>query len=247
MIFSTLPVLSMAGGIYVQSGASITLNNGTINLGCNDAIIAGSLNLGAGAILNTRDFNISGGSVSAGSGQVQFAGDWGNGGSFTPGTSQVTMQDGCSKTTTAVTGDTDFYAFTATSDTAKTLQFAAGSTQLFSDSLTLQGVIGNLLLIRSSIPGSQAFFYLDPNATQNIFTVDVRDNNASGGQWVAIGDATDFDSVDSGNNINWFLGGLEFAPVPTLSSWALILLTMTMMTFVFRHRRRLHHSGEGIQ
>jgi len=234
-----LPVLGNAAGIYVQPGASMSLGNGTVDLGCTDTTIAGNLNIQSGAFINVRDLIVSGGDVDAGGGQLLLSGNWTNNGTFTPGTSLVTVQDGCSTTSSALTGDTDFYDFTTTSISGKTLLAASGSTQVFNNNLTLEGIAGNPLLIRSSMAGNQVFFSLDPDGTQNIYAVDVRDNNALGGQWFASGSPADFESVDSGNNFNWFLNTYLPVPVPTLSWLALIALVLALMTVAFRQRRLL--------
>ena len=237
--FLALPILGNAAGIFVQPGASMSLGNGTVDMGCADTTIVGNLNIQSGAFINVRDFTVSGGNVNAGSGQLTLSGNWTNNGTFTPGTSLVAIQDGCSTTSSALTGDTDFYDFTTISTSGKTLLVAAGSTQVFNYNLTLEGIAGNPLLIRSSMVGNQAFFSLDPDGTQNIHAVDVGDNNALGGQWLAPGLPADFESVDSGNNFNWFLNTYQPVPVPTLSWLALIALVLALMTVAFRQRRLL--------
>jgi len=237
VIVLVLPALGSAAGIYVQSGTSLLLDSGTIDMGCGDVTIAGNLNIQSGAIINTRHFNISAGSVDAGNGQVELSGNWSNSGTFIPGSSQVTVQDGCATTNSTMSGDSDFYAFSAVSSNGKLLQVDAGTSQVFGNSLTLQGVIGDPLLIRSSSAGSLAFFSLDLASTHNIFAVDVRDNNALSGQLLAPGFPADYESIDSGDNSNWFLDLFEYVPVPTLSPWALLVLIMVLMTTAFVRRR----------
>lgn len=231
-----LPALAHATGINIPHGASMSLGNGNFNLGCNDVTIAGSFDVGSGRVLNARHLNIAGGSVNAGSGQVQLAGDWNNNGIFIPGSSVVAIQDGCATTRSALNGDTSFHTFTATTTSGKTLQAAAGSTQVFNNSLTLKGMAGKPLLVRSSQVGNQAFFTLAPDGTQNINAVDVMDNNAQGGQRLALNLPAQLDSVDSGNNLNWFLGVL--VPIPTLPWPALIFLALVLMATAFRRRLR---------
>jgi len=212
----------------------MSFGSGSFDLGCNDVTIAGSLDVGTGSVLNARHLNIADGSVNAGSGQVQLAGDWNNNGTFIPSTSLVAVQDGCATTRSALNGDTSFHTFTASTASGKTLQAAAGSTQVFYNNLTLTGIAGNPLLIRSSQVGNQAFFTLAPNGTQSINAVDVMDNNALGGQRLA----PNLSSVDSGNNFNWFLRVL--VPVPTLSWLSLGFLTLVLMMTAFRRRLRVN-------
>ena len=234
-----LPFVVDAAGINIQPGASISLDGGSIDLGCGDATVVGDLDIGSGTMVNTRDVNINGGNVNAGSGQIQLSGDWRNTGSFTPGTSQVTIQDGCSTNTSAITGATSFFDFSVYSVIGKILRVEAGTTQQFSNSLTLNGSVGTPLMIRSSVDGSNAVFALGPGGTQSILAVDVKDNSAIPGQWLAPGIPASFESIDSGNNMNWFLNVFEQVPVPTLSWPAVIILTITLIAVVFRRRNLL--------
>lgn len=234
------PVLA-APGIVVGPGAIISLGAGDIDMNCTDYITTGDDDIGSGSITEVLHFIIQAtGTVTGGSGQVQLSGDWENNGTFTPGTSQVHIQDGCAMTTSNMVGDTDFNSFTATSSTGKELRVEAGSTQTFSQDLTLMGVDNsNRMPITSSSAGSQAFFSLDNAGTQVIDAVNVMDNNASGGQLLAPDQPSVFASLDSGNNLNWFLypGVTKLAvPVPTLPVWAMILLSMLLMTVVSKRR-----------
>ncbi len=165
------------------------------------------------------------------------SGNWSNTGTFIPGTSQVNIQDGCSTNLSAMTGSTDFHAFSTSTANGKILQIAAGSRQAFDKSLVLHGASGNRLLLRSSRTGSQAFFLLDPAGKQDIFDINVKDNNARDGQTLIPDSAVDFNSQDLGNNINWFLPLTGYAPIPTLSRWALVVLALMLVTTAFRRHR----------
>ena len=120
----------------------------------------------------------------------------------------------------------------------KILQPVAGSTQVFYSSLTLRGDMGNPLLGQSSSEGQEAFFSLDASGTQDIVAVDVADNDASGGQSLIAGSLSGTESMDLGNNSNWVLAlpPIEFVPVPTLSRWALMILSLVLVSAGLRRR-----------
>lgn len=229
-----VPGLSQGAGISIQSGASISFNGGSINLGCTDLHLEGDLNLGTGFIAEAADILLTGGSLDAGSGAITLAGDWSNAGTFTAATSQVNIVDGCSTTSSSISGDTSFYSLLVSSTSGKTLQLTAASNQIFTNSLSLQGVAGMLLQIRSTNPGAQAFFELLPGATQNIAYVDVADNNAFTGDLLAPGLPAATNSINSGNNLNWFSRPLSHIPIPTLSLPALVLFMLIMLFAAFR-------------
>ncbi len=195
------PALSCAAGVNVQAGAGITFSGGSINLGCTDLLVSGDFNLGNGAVTQAADISISGGMLDAGSGQISLAGDWSNSGAFIASSSQVNIVDGCSKSTSIVSGDNVYHSFSVNSSSGKELQIEAGSQQTFLGSLGLQGAEGMLLLIRSTAPGSYALFNLKSSATQVVSYVDVRDNNALAGTLIAPGAPESFNSINSGNNL----------------------------------------------
>lgn len=230
----TVPMLCHGAGLTIQPGAGISINGGGINLGCTDLVINGDLNLGSGYISETADIILSGGSLDAGTGTVILSGDWTNNGTFTSSASQVNIVDGCSSPSSLISGDNNFYSFSASSATGKELQLTAASKQVFANALSLQGATGMPLLIRSTSPGAQAFFELMPLATQNIAYVDVQDNNALAGSLLAPGLPAVSNSVDSGNNLNWFHRPFSNIPIPTLSLPALLLLILAMLLVAFR-------------
>ncbi len=243
LIIFALPVLSNAMGIVVHSTASVSLGNGVIDMGCGDSIVTGTVNLQSGAIINSRHVEIAGGHLNAGAGRLTLSGNWINNGTFTQGTSRVTIQDGCSATISRIEGDTTFFAFSVSSASGKILDVAAGSTQVFDSSLKLLGGFGNPLVIQSSSIGNAAFFSLDPTGTQDILAVKVKDNNASGGQLLKAAALLGTGSLLFGNVINWAIDGVflndpaDVVPVPTLSLWALLLLSLAIVSVVVRRQR----------
>lgn len=199
------PGVAKAQGVTVEAGAQLSLGNGQMSLGCGDLVVGGQVSVESGEATGIGTVDIPGGSLDGGSGVVSLSGNWTNSGSFTAGSGQVRVVDGCGFATSNLAGDNNFNDFSVTSTIGKLLAVAAGSSQFFASALTLQGAVGNLLLIRSSVPGQQVFFSLAAGGDQSIFAVDVRDNDASGGQALAPGAPGSYQSVDSGNNENWFI------------------------------------------
>jgi len=120
-------------------------------------------------------------------------------------------------------------SFTATSLTvnggglasATTVYFNSGSTFTIT-TLSLNGSSGKLITIRSTSPG--IYTYLNNTSTNNVSYVDVKDNNASGGQIIMANDGT---SVNSGNNLHWMFG----PPVtPTVAAVYVITITANWST-----------------
>ena len=229
-----------AQGISVDSGASFALGDGSADLGCGDLSISGSVTLGSGTFTTMRNVAISAGSLSIGSGSMSLSGDWTNSGTVSAGSGLVALVDGCGTSTSTITGDTGFHDFSAITSGGRLLQLAAGSTQTFGNSIILQGSSANPLTIRSSSPGTETFFVLPDGGTQNIFGVDVADNNADGGQTLAPVAPEDVDSVDTGNNSNWFIAMLPeliAKPVSTIPLPGLLLLSGLLVLLARRFLR----------
>lgn len=206
--------------VSVGTGSSWSLGDASIDWGCSDISVSGTLDVQAAVAVNADSVVINGGGgVTSGSGTLGLTGDFTNNGSFSKGAGMVAIRDGCGNTTSSVTGSQDFSALSVTTTTGKTLLFNAGSTTRVSPgTLTLQGVAGNLLTIRSTTPGVQANLHL--SGTQNIVYVDVADNNGTGFV-LAPGPASASNSVNSGNVMNWFDVRLI---IPTLSAFGLLAL-----------------------
>ena len=135
------------------------------------------------------------GTLQVSSGAITLTGNWSNSGTFTQGTSTVTLNG----TSQSISGTTTFYGLSKTVTTAATLTFEATKTQTVSNSLTLNGASLNLLSIVSSIADTQAALTLQGGGSQSLSYLDVKDNNASGGDTLAAG----VTSTNSGNNDNW--------------------------------------------
>ena len=151
-----------ASGLTIGGSSTVKLGDALLNLGCNDLLIQ------------------SAGTLQAQASTIRLAGNWDNQGTFDPGTGTVVFEDGCIPNLSSIAGGNTFFKLQIMTSTGKTVDFDAGATQIVLDALKLQGTAGNLLVLRSSNPGQQAFVKLEPGGSQNIDYVDVADNGATG-------------------------------------------------------------------
>ncbi|MFA6492866.1 MAG: fibronectin type III domain-containing protein [Patescibacteria group bacterium] len=179
------------------TGANQTFNNLTHSGNNTLQLVTNSININGNLTNSAGEFDANGLNVDV-------AGNWDvAGGGFyagaTPGTQTVTL-DGAGGSTQAISGSTTFNNLTATTATARTLQFAAASTTVVEGVLTMDGAAGQLLSLRSSSSGSWWYFgTLNPAETSYL---DIQDSDASLGAT-----NTANTSNDSGNNQNWVFGG----------------------------------------
>jgi hypothetical protein len=166
---------SGASQLSVGSGSSFSLGSGTLNLGCASLLVAGSFDVISGSVEEALDVTIaSGGTLDGGSGTLDLAGNWdnGDGGTFNAGTGSINFVDGCGVLSpVTITGSTTFSTLTLTTTTGKTYQFEAGSTQTIGVALSLTGVAGNLLTLRSTSPGSAATLDVQGSGTGDFLDV----------------------------------------------------------------------------
>jgi len=208
-----------ATGLSIGAGSTMQLGDALLSLGCNDLHIEPT------------------GTLQAQASTIELAGNWDNRGTFDAGTGTVLLDDGCGTPEIAsVLGSNTFFDLRATTSTGKTVQFAAGATQTVLDGLTLMGAPGNRLVIRSTIPGQQAFLNLVPSASQLIDYINVADNGATG-QVLVMNPPEAAHSIDAGNTTRWFFAGKP--SVPALSAGALgLLFTGLSAVGLWRLRRR---------
>ncbi len=120
-----------------------------------------------------------------------------------------------------ISGNTTFYSLSKTVSSADILTFEAGSTQTIENTLTLQGVSGSLLSLRSSSNGTA--WNIDSQGTTNIGYVDVEDSNNIDAAVIS-----PHTSVSSGNNTNWSFGYLSVkAESPSMTAGTTDDLTVT--------------------
>jgi hypothetical protein len=213
------PARALAAGLTLEQGSSLSLGTAQLNLGCGDLNLEGELNLDSGGVGRIGSVAATAGSVANGdAGRIDFGGDWSIGGVFNAGTSHVALQDECGNGASNVSGDNSFYDLAIVTSTGKNVVLEADKHQSILHDLVLTGTEGNLLKLRSSIPGVAGILILSESGSQIIDYVDVQDSWAmKPGQHLALGWPQEFNSLDSGNNTRWFYN-FEFSePVPSLS------------------------------
>ncbi len=215
-----LPASASASVVTVGSGASMDLSTGSLDLGCADLTVTGTLSAGTSGFTQARDVTIDPtGVVNGNSATLEVAGDWDNSGTFNAGTSAVQLVDGCGLASAVIAGDTTFANLDMTTTSGFLYSFVAGSTQTVTSSLTLLGTEASLLTIRSTVDGSEAF--LNVQGTSSADFVDVQDSDATGGNAIALGP----NSVKGSNTPGW----LATALVPALGALGLTLLALSLL------------------
>lgn len=230
-----------AGTILIGAGAAMDTGQGHLVLGCNDLEVAGDI---GGHAAGARNVSIlTGGSLNTD--QLSFSGDWANTGQVeVPGL--VRWLDGCGVLDAQMTGTTDFSALEISTTSGRTVRLEANATQRVTDSLILQGAPGALLMLRSTDPGQHAGLTLTPGASQSIAFVDVADLDSSGGQPMAPGSAVLHNSVDSGNNLDWFQEFLGAIPISSLGLIGTMLLILVISLMGLGRARHAPDSNEGM-
>lgn len=152
-------VESHADGMTIPNGASFSLGDGVLDLGCADLMVEGSVD-GMSGTLMARDVSVAPtGLLLDVSGRIEVTGDWLNSGTFVPGTGTVEFTDGCGIGLADVTGVNSFYTLSVTSGSGKEYRFPSGVTQTVEGTFTVQGVPGFPVVLSSS-GGSAALFDL---------------------------------------------------------------------------------------
>lgn len=185
--------VTVAGTLTVNGG-TLTATNSTID--ANGAVVISSGTLTAPSSTANTAFTV--------------AGDWTHsGGTFTANSGKVTL-DGTNQT---MVGSTTFYQLRKVVAAAATLTLTAGTTQTITNNLVMNGVVGNVLTIVSSVGGSVANLNLQAGGTQALSYMTVSDNTASGITLVASAGG-----VNGGNNTNWIFGGATMTWTGTTST-----------------------------
>ena len=187
------PRVNAGSGNWTISGP-LTLSTATFNANSASITFSSSVFLSSGAVFNANTSSIT----IQGNFTMDVASE-----TFNAGTSTVTFV-GVAGSTSTLSGSTTFYNLIVNTP-AKWIDFQAGSTTTVTNLLNLTGTSGNLVGVRSTIPGQYSF--LINTGTNTVTFVDAEDNNASGGLMIRAGAS----SHDSGNNVNWSFG--ENAPI----------------------------------
>jgi hypothetical protein len=206
----------------VPANAVVNLGSGTVDLACTDLIVAGTLQVASGSIVNARHVTIqAGGTIDGGSGAIALGGDWTNSGQFIAGTSVVRFRDLCSLASASVNGNTTFATASFVTATGKNYVFAVGTTQTVNVQLEIAGTTALPIQFRSSAPGQVGFINLISSGVQLIQHVGVTDVWATG-QWLA---PTLTNEGGAGNDNRWFGGSARAAaPIPTLTDAMMLAL-----------------------
>jgi hypothetical protein len=216
-----LPAGALAGNLTVGSGSSLDLGTGSLALGCADLDVLGTLSAGTLGFTQGRDVTITpGGVMNGNSATLRLSGDWDNTGSFVAGTSSVQISDGCGLLSSTVVGDTTFNNLELSSSSGKQVNISAGSTQSVAGSFLAAGASGNLLKIRSTVGGTQAF--LNVQGSGSATDVDVADNSALPGNNIPMSAG----SIKGPNTPGWLLS----PAIPLLTPLAGLLLLGALLT-----------------
>ena len=211
-----------AGSMTIGAGSSGDLGTGSVDLGCADIDVQGTFSAGAVAATGGRDVTIApSGVLNGNSATLEVAGDWDNAGSFNAGASTVELVDGCGLLSAVVAGNTSFHDLSMSTAAAKQVSFTAGSTQTVTGVLALSGATGQLLQMRSTVNGEDAF--LDVQGTGSGDFVDVEGINALPGNNIALGS----NSVKGPNTPGFLLTPL----IPLLPPLALAVLAVSLLSF----------------
>jgi hypothetical protein len=226
--------------LVVPSGSQYSTGGAQTDLACTDVVVAGTLLVSSGSLVNVRHMTIqAGGTVDGGSGAIQLGGNWSNGGAFSAGTSTVRFNDLCGLTSAAIGGSTTFNNARFVSTTGKNYVFAVGTTQTVGGILEIAGTTPNPIQFRSGMPGQVANVNLIPAGTQQIQHVGVTDVWATG-QHLAPNLTNE---GGGGNAFRWFGSaiGSDVRPVPTLGDLATLALAALLAGFGIARLR--HRSG----
>ncbi|PIR50106.1 hypothetical protein COU79_01245, partial [Candidatus Peregrinibacteria bacterium CG10_big_fil_rev_8_21_14_0_10_54_7] len=208
IISSTITVSGswIAGGTgdFIAGHSSVLFNAGggsfTISSSGSfyDLVIAGTgaTYTATGSLDINGDLTLSAGTFTSTPGTITLSGSWmkGENATFNHSSGSVVL-NGIDQT---ISGSTVFHNLTKSGSTAATLTFAASASTSVSGALLLRGTLTNNLSIRSGITGLVSFLSLDTGGSETLQYLNVKDNDASGGQPLTCNYCT-----DAGNNTNW--------------------------------------------
>ena len=228
---------SARADLVVPASGIVSVDGGTIDLACTDLVVAGTVQVATGSIINIRHLTIlPGGVIDGGSGFLAVGGDWTNNGQFVAGTGTVRFLELCSLTSATITGSTTFFNARFVSAIGKSYRFAVGSTQTIAGVLEITGTAAQPIQFRSTIAGQVANLNLLSAGVPQIQHVGVSDVWATG-QSLAPSLANE---GGSGNAQRWF--GIPdgiIAPIPaTDPTITALLATLLAATGVWAMRRR---------
>jgi hypothetical protein len=199
--------------VSVPLGGTVNVPaGGSINMGCSALEVQGAFNVNSGQVSNSASVTIgSTGNLNGGSGTLSVSGNWNNTGTFVPGTGSVLFTDGCTAGAIQIAGTNVFNNLTLSSNSGRNFVFPAGSWITVTGKLTLQG---------SGLPIA---LFSAGNRTTIVM--------APGSQLVS-NNVTGYHLDQNGQVI------IEPPSIPTLSEYALLLLSLMMALTVVWHNRK---------
>ncbi len=188
----------------LASNATIDTNGNSVSIAGTVGSIGGLTKTGAGTLTITGVTTI-GGNLAISSGTfvapttLTLGGDLTNSGTFTHSNGTVTIAPTNSTLTTNILGTSDTAFYNLTNNTAgSTIQFKAGNTYTFANTLIINGSEGNPVSINSDSAGVQWLMTLSGSAS--LAHLKVKDSGCSGGNTVsASGNVYDYGN----NGICW--------------------------------------------
>lgn len=219
--------------ITIDSGGSISLGNGVLDLAGGDLIVDGQFNLQDGDVSNAGNVAINGG-LDGGTGSLLVLGDWINNGSFIAQTGQVTLFNTAGGSVQMI-GDSIFFGLSLLGPAGGRFVLQSGSVQQVINALTILGAPGQPVQIESSNPPQIAELVLQAGGSQNIDFVGVSNVHATGEPLAPDGT----NQGGSGNAFGWFgSGSFGPLPIPTLSIPGLLLMMLMMLVIAGVSRAR---------
>lgn len=213
--------------LIVGSGARLQLGSSTVDAGCRNLAIAGTLDLGSGQLTGARDVQASG-ALLGGSGTLALNGDLAAATALQPQSGTVRIGDGCDRGSSLLTGAHQFNRLVVDIAGDHTLWLPANQTQVIAQGLTLDGGTQRLLMQSSSL-GQVGFLALANGGSQAVNRVDAIDVGAPPtAQFLAPNLPAVYDSIDRGNTPRFF-ADQPVLPVPTQSPFSMIVLLAALM------------------
>lgn len=191
--------LTLSGGTLTAPTGSFTVsgnwvnNGGTFTAGAGTVTFDGITTVSGSSITTFNTISITG-TLTGHAVNMNISGNWAKSGTFNHNSGTVTF---VGSGVSVISGSTTFFNLASTT-AGKQITFTAGTTQTIAGTLTLAGASGNLLILRSSVSGSQ--WSINPQGSRSVSFVDVKDSSNTNASEIA---ATN--SKDSGNNTNWNL------------------------------------------
>lgn len=213
--------------LIVGSGARLQMGSSTMDAGCRNLSVAGTLDLGSGQLKGARDVQASG-ALLGGSGTLALNGDLAAATALQPQSGTVRIGDDCDRGSSLLTGAHQFNRLVVDIAGDHTLWLPANQTQAIAQGLTLDGGTQRLLMQSSSL-GQVGFLALANGGTQAIHRVDAIDVGAPPtAQFLAPNLPAVYDSIDRGNTPRFF-ADQPVLPVPAQSPISIIVLLAAMV------------------